>query len=185
MMHNLNPIHKLSGIAQNQGIESWADLIQYVRKLPYGRTSNRSDLSLVFSEQQGTCSSKHALLKAVANENKIADVRLILCIYKMNKINTPGIGNALSKHKISYIPEAHCYLQIGPKKLDCTSTEADLDRIKMDILEEIEITPEQVGQFKIDYHQAYLKGWLKREKLDLSFAEIWAIREQCIANLSI
>jgi len=65
--------------------------------LPYGRTANRTDLSLVISEQKGTCSSKHALLKEVADLNGIKGIDLIIGIYKMSEANTPGIGDELSK----------------------------------------------------------------------------------------
>ena len=71
----------------------WDELVSYIKELPYGRISNREDLTLVLSEQKGSCSSKHVLLKTVAVENQMEDVGLFIGIYKMTRENTPGIGS--------------------------------------------------------------------------------------------
>lgn len=167
------------------GISTWTQLIAYIKQLPYGRTSNRTDLSLVITEQKGTCSSKHALLKKVADLNEIKGIDLVIGIYKMSETNTPGIGNELSQNDLSYIPEAHCYLKVDGKQTDYTATDASFEKIKNDILEEIAITPDQITQFKVDYHQAYLKSWLETNEHHRTFEEVWQIREKCIYNLSV
>jgi hypothetical protein len=141
-------------------------------------------LELVLSENRGTCSSKHAFIKAVAMENDVTDLKLIIGIYKMTETNTPKIGNEISKNHLAYLPEAHCYLKYGDKTIDITADNSDFDNIKTAILEEIEIEPYQIGQFKIDYHKAFIQKWIMQEKLSLTLAEIWAIREKCIENLS-
>ena len=68
----------------NLGINNWNELTKYIQNLPYGRNSNRHDLSLVLREKQGTCSSKHAFLKEIAAENKLENIKLYIGIYKMN-----------------------------------------------------------------------------------------------------
>jgi hypothetical protein len=45
---------------KNLGINNWNELTKYIQNLPYGRNANRKDLSLILTEQKGTCSSKHA-----------------------------------------------------------------------------------------------------------------------------
>ena len=159
------------------------DLIEKVKNIPYGRNSNRDDFSLVISENKGTCSSKHAYLKDFANKNNIQNVQLIIGIYKMNETNT-NIGNLLSQNNIAYIPEAHCYLKINDKIIDATSKDSDLNKIKEDLINEIEIEPFQVGNFKVNYHQEFIKKWLLETNLIFSFDEIWKIREKCITKLS-
>ena len=52
------------------GIETLQQAFNYIAKLPYGRNSNRIDFSLVVKESKGTCSSKHAFLKSLINEQK-------------------------------------------------------------------------------------------------------------------
>lgn len=113
MNYQLTSEDKLTATIKNSGIESWNELIEFVKKLLYGRNSNRVDFGLVISEKKGSCSSKHAFLKKVADLNKVENVKLVLGIYKMNQLNTPNIGNVLIENSIDFIPEAHCYSAIG------------------------------------------------------------------------
>lgn len=158
--------------------------MSFLRKLPYGRNAQRGDLSLIFSENKGTCSSKHATLKTIAIEQGIDEVHLILCIYKMNARNTPGIGPHIADAGLGYIPEAHCYLDIDGEKVDLTSTSASIARIENDILLEEKISPEQVNIYKVNTHKTFVQNWLASEQLQKTFEEIWSIREQCIVSLS-
>jgi len=173
----------LTQLIQSKGIKNWFGLLEYVRHIPYGRNANRTDVFLVIKEHQGTCSSKHALLKTVADLNSIP-VTLIMGIYKMNMNNTPKIGNVLEEHHLEYIPEAHCYLRIGDQTTDVTSASSSFDRIQDAVLLEQAITPEQVGVYKVDFHKAFIKEWIVENNISLSFEEVWNLREQCIKNLS-
>jgi hypothetical protein len=159
-------------------------LIEKVKNIPYGRNANRYDFSLVLSENKGTCSSKHAFLKDFADNNGIENVKLFIGIFKMNEANTPKLGNLLSNNNIEYIPEAHCYLKINQVPVDVTTVDSFYDKIKQDIIEEIEITPKQVSDFKVEYHKAFLKKWINETNQNNIFEEIWDIREQCILKLS-
>ena len=125
------------------------ELINKVKNIPYGRNANRYDFTLVRSENKGTCSSKHAFLKDFADKNEIKNVKLYIGIFKMNEVNTPKLGDLLSKNNIKYIPEAHCYLKINQIPVDATTSDSFYDKIKHDILEEIEIIPNQVSDFKV------------------------------------
>lgn len=158
--------------------------IQFVKNLPYGRTTDRANPDLVLIELKGSCSTKHALLKKLALEQGISTVSLYLCLFKMNGNNTPKLEEVLQKHDISYIVEAHCILSVNGEFIDVTSETSDYDSLKNDILELVEIQPEQIGDFKVDYHQTYLKKWLKKRNSEYSFEEFWSIREQCIKVLS-
>lgn len=162
---------------------TWKETLLFVKNLPYRRNSNRTDFSLVITEKIGTCSSKHAYLKDFADKKNIENVKLVIGIYKMKESNTK-IGNILSENNIEYIPEAHCYLKIDGIPLDCTTSNSNFDKIKKDILQEIEIDPYQVADFKIDFHQNYIKKWLFETNSKFSFDQIWKIREKCIENLS-
>ena len=102
----------------------------------------------------------------------------------MNESNTSGIGTHITDHQLDYIPEAHCYLNINGQRLDLTNPDSDINRIKNDILSETEIKPDQVGQYKVKYHKNYIQSWVVDHKIKLSFDEVWAIRELCIAELS-
>lgn len=161
------------------------ELIDKIKNLPYGRNANRYDFSLVISENKGTCSSKHAFLKDYADKNEIENVKLYIGIFKMSEANTPKLGDFLLRNNIEYIPEAHCYLKINQIPVDVTTSDSFYDKIKQDIMEEIEIIPNQVSDFKVEYHKAFLKKWIKETNQNNNFEEIWEIREQCIEKLSL
>ena len=182
--YKLTSVDNLTLSLNNKGITSWTTLLQFVKNIPYGRNENRTNFSLVISENKGTCSSKHAYLKQIALLNNIDNVQLILGMYKMNAINTPKIGDTLLKNNLSYLPEAHCYLKISGKRVDVTTAQSDIENIVDHILIEKEIQPNQVIDFKVAYHQKFLKKWIKENKIPFTFHEIWKIREQCIINLS-
>lgn len=180
----IKPIGQLSKQVIKLGVTNSLDLVSFIQNIPYGRTVDRGNLALVLTENKGTCSSKHALIKAIAMENGITDLKLIIGIYKMTEKNTPKIGQEIAHNNLDYLPEAHCYLKYDNETIDITSANADFDKIKSVILEEIEIEPQQVGQFKIDYHKTFIQKWITDKNLSFSLDEIWTIREQCIANLS-
>lgn len=156
--------------------------MKHIKNLPYGRNSNRTDFLLVLSESKGTCSSKHALLKSLAEENFQTEVKLMLGIFKMNGNNTPKIKNTLDKFGLEYIPEAHNYLRIQGSIYDCTTENYSEINFENDLLNEMEIQPEDVIHKKIEIHQEFLKNWCQENELD--FQEIWEIRENCISALS-
>lgn len=168
----------------SEGISTWKDALEYVKKIPYGRNTNRDDFSLVVKENKGTCSSKHAFLKEIANRNGITDVDLIIGIYKMNEKNTQ-IGYILSDNQLKYLPEAHCYLRQKNKTIDVTNIHSEFEKLKNDVLVEISIQPNQVIEEKISIHQDFIKKWINDQKIALTFDQIWSIREQCIKQLSL
>jgi len=50
------------------GCTDWKAALCYVKKIPYARNSDGNNFHLVLGEQCGTCSTKHALLVALAEE---------------------------------------------------------------------------------------------------------------------
>lgn len=175
---------ELTELAKSNGISSWNELTEFIKNLPYGRNKNRTDLRLVLSEKKGTCSSKHALLKSIADLNKVPNIDLVIGIYRMTESNTPKIGTELTNNSIDYIPEAHCYLKINGKRTDLTTKKSKFQKIEQDIIQEKEIEAEQVAKFKVDYHKEFLKNWLKDNNSKFDFDQLWRIREKCIENLT-
>ncbi len=181
-LHGLNSNDDLTITIVESGVVSWEDLIRTVQQFHYGRNQNRVDLELVWSERKGTCSSKHAFLKMIADLNNISGIELILCIYKMRGSNTSGVGKILTENKIDYIPEAHCYLRTKLGPMDITNVQSNINRIEDDILESQIISVNQVDSFKVNYHKEYIRRWAKQYS-SKSFAEVWDIREKCIEAL--
>lgn len=168
-----------------RGIQSFYQATNYIQNLDYGRNSNKDDLTTIFIDNKGTCSTKHAILKQLANENEIKDIKLVLGIFKMNALNTPKVEMTLSKNRLQYIPEAHTYLKCGNNYFDFTKRGASPDDFINDLLFETEIQSNEINQHKIGIHKVFLDNGLhKNSNIKYSLEEIWRIREQCIQDLS-
>ena len=166
-------------------ILTFKEATEFVRKLKYGRNENKNDLKSVFVDNCGTCSTKHSLLKKLADENNHSEIKLTLGIFKMNSSNTKEIEQTLKTHNLEYLPEAHNYLKYKNEIYDFTKKHSKPSDFVNELLEEIEIKPEQITSFKVDYHKEYLKKWLTENgKIKFTLNEIWKIREKCIENLT-
>ena len=174
----------LTQLVRSTGMVHWEELLSYVAKIPYGRTSNKMNFELILKENRGTCSIKHAFLKQVALNNGIENIQLFIGIYKMTEANTPGIGKVLSSNNLEYLPEAHCYLKVDGIRKDVTAVNSDIQKIEPSLLEEIEIQPNQIGTFKVNFHKRFLTKWIEANQIPFNIDAIWQIREKCIENLS-
>ena len=167
-----------------RGIRSYRDAARYLHELPYGRNADRADFHLVLAEGRGTCSTKHALLAAVAREQDLP-VSLTIGIYDMSERNTPGVGGILSAHGLDSLPEAHCYLKKDGVRVDITRSGVSASEPITRFHQEWTIEPSQIGAHKVALHRQYLRAWLReRPDLQLSFDELWRIRELCIQALA-
>ena len=168
-----------------RGICAFQSAARYLHHLPYGRNTNRADFRLVLDEGCGTCSTKHALLAELAREQQIP-VALTLGIYAMHERNTPGVGPILEQYGLSFLPEAHCYLTYAKSRVDITRSGVEANESIAQFLHEETITPAQIGEYKVELHQKFLRAWLVNEKraVGRTFEEIWGIREECIAALA-
>jgi hypothetical protein len=168
-----------------RGISRFRNAARFVASLPYGRNSNRADHLVVLRENKGTCSTKHSLLARLAQEQNLP-IALCIGIYEMDGLNTPGVGAVLEEHGLTSIPEAHCYLKRGSKRFDVTLAGGNLAREPIDrVLVEVEISPQQVGGYKVQLHQEFIHRWMNAVSLPraFTFAELWAAREACIHAL--
>lgn len=168
-----------------RGIVTFEAAASFVQLLPYRRNRDKDDLLSLFKDGCGTCSTKHALLKQLAVELGIEGLQLVLGLFKMNGRNTPEVASTLGRHGLAYIPEAHCYLKYEGQRLDFTKPNSSPADFVNDLLVEIELLPNQINGFKIDFHKKYLSEWLlENTELDLTLEALWAIREQCIMDLA-
>lgn len=163
---------------------TFEEACNYIQNLPYKRNENKENIFCVLEDLGGTCSTKHAFLKHYADENLIPNVKLMLGIFKMNSKNTPKISKVLKKYNLNEIPEAHNYLKIKNQIHDYTRKNSKPEDFLRDLIEEIEIEPSQITNFKLGYHQKFIKKYLEQNTgIPYSATEIWQIREECIAAL--
>jgi hypothetical protein len=180
----IKPTGRLSQELLSRGIKTFASACQYVRALPYGRNSSRSNRLLVLTEKKGTCSGKHALLAELASEQE-KPVELVLGIFRMTGQTTPPVQSILEQYELDYLPELHTYLRIDGSRLDFTGPENPIEPI-FEFLVEKTIQPNDVETLKTNFHKDFLEDWLRSEGLDDRFdlESIWNIREECIAARS-
>lgn len=168
----------------NLKVKSFVEACKWVDKLDYRRNNDKNNKLVLFEELCGTCSTKHAVLKRLADENGNNYLKLVLGIFKMNSDNTPVITNLLNKFNLKYIPEAHNYLRNNNHMLDFTGIGVNVDEFELDLLEEIEISPDKITDFQVQYHKDYLSRWIEINKIPYILDELWEIREECIATLA-
>lgn len=162
----------------------FSTVADWVKHLPYGRNTDKQDPLILFKEGRRTCSTKHATLYRLAQEQEYEEVALCLGIFRMNRINTSRVVPLLDKYQLDYIPEAHNYLRINGSILDCTWPDSTGSNFEKDLLQEIRIQPDQIGAYKVLWHKRFLQKWCNGQKLPYTPEEIWNIREKCIAALS-
>lgn len=164
----------------DKGARDFRSAARYVMVLSYGRNTDRSDYRLVLEEGRGTCSTKHALLAALAREHG-SPVELRLGIYEMTGRNTPNVGPVLRRYGLDLVPEAHCYLAHRGTRVDLTRTGNGGEPIQA-LLHEEEIEPSQIGAYKVERHRDFVRDWATARGLDPE--TVWQAREECIGALS-
>ena len=182
--YEIVPGGHVSELFLSQGLTDLRSVLRWVQALRYERISNARDVSLVVQEQRGTCSSKHAVVALLANEQGWHDVKLVGIIYKMTEENTPGVGVVLKQRGISYVIEAHTMLRFKGLPVDITGISTGSRRALDDMLEEREMTVSELLSEKVLWHKAKWQRWLESHPNGYTFEENWLIREACIDALS-
>ncbi|WP_225875492.1 MULTISPECIES: hypothetical protein [Chryseobacterium] len=167
----------------NRDIEDFHAACKYISNLPYKRNLDKNNIQCVFNDLGGTCSTKHAVLRKLALENKHSEIRLILGIFKMDSEYTFKIKNTLQKFNLNYIPEAHNYLKIEDEYFDFTKPDSHYNQFKDKLLIEKEIEYNEITSVKVSFHKDFLMRWIAEENILYNLDEIWEIREQCIKDL--
>jgi hypothetical protein len=164
------------------GFDSFEDLAEHVRKLPYGRIANTEDPLAVLRQGCGTCSAKHQLLATIAQDSGHSEVQLTVGIYEMSEDNTPGVGTVLKAASLTSIPEAHCYLSIEGERVDYTGLSAGSSSPFAALLAEHTVSPSNLPRIKVELHKRAIGAWARNRGISKEAA--WATREACVAALA-
>jgi len=98
-------------------INRFIDACRYVQDLPYGYNTNRDDLMILFKENMGTCTTKHAVIATLGNELNLP-IAKIIGIYAMTEEIVTGTNEILDKYDLPYVPMVHCFLTYGDYRVD-------------------------------------------------------------------
>jgi hypothetical protein len=99
------------------GIESFFEACYYVQNLLYGYNTDRDDLMILFKENKGTCTTKHAVIATLANELNLPVAKYV-GIYAMTEEIVTGTRKILAKYGLPYVPMVHCFLVYGSYRVD-------------------------------------------------------------------
>ncbi len=182
----LRPAGDITAQFLTVGVADFRRAAAYLNRLPYGRNTRREDGRAVLKDGRGTCSTKHALLAALAAELHMDEIALTLGLFKMTERNTPGVGAVLAQYDLPYMPEAHCYIRYREMRVDITRSGQEPSEPISQLMHETPISPEQIGAYKTDWHQRLIQQWVTASDMakGRSWEEVWRIREACIAALS-
>lgn len=115
----IQPAGIITRVFLDLGIHRFQDACKYVHALPYGYNSDRDDLMILFRENRGTCTTKHAVIATLAGELNLP-VSKKVGIYAMTEDLVSGTDAILEKFRLPYIPMIHCFLSSGDHRVDLT-----------------------------------------------------------------
>lgn len=101
------------------GIPTFQEACRYVQQLPYGYNSDKDDLLILFKENLGTCTTKHAVIGTLAEEMDIP-IEKNIGIYRMTEKIVTGTDAVLEKYDLPYVPMLHCFLVYDRYRVDLT-----------------------------------------------------------------
>jgi hypothetical protein len=178
----LPKISPLARLCEQRGLSTFHRVADRVHRLPYGRNGDPRDVRCVLEEGRGTCSTKHALLAALAQEHGV-ELPLMLGIFEMDAINTPAVTAVLRDAGLPCLPEAHCFLLWGKTRVDLTGLRMSLG--ERHFLVEERIRPGDIVDGKARRHREYLERWRHERSLTKRWSvdALWAVRERCMMAL--
>ena len=115
----VTPSGLMSAKFRDLDIHSFQAACRYVLELPYGYNSDKNDLMILFKENMGTCTTKHAVIGTLAAELDLPVTKHV-GIYRMTEDLVTGTGAILDKYKLPNVPMLHCFLVYERYRVDLT-----------------------------------------------------------------
>jgi hypothetical protein len=101
------------------GVHNFKDACIYVHNLEYGYNSNPDDQNILFKENKGSCTTKHATIAGLAEEMQIPLYKTV-GIYKFTEEIVEGASKILTKYNLPFVPMVHCFLVYEKYRFDLT-----------------------------------------------------------------
>ncbi len=115
----ITPSGEMSRKFLELGIKSFKEASEYVHNVDYGYNSNYDDHMIFFKEKKGSCTSKHAVIAALAKELNIPLYKHV-GIYKFIEEVSTGTNEILDKYHVPFVPMIHCFLVYKNLRFDLT-----------------------------------------------------------------
>lgn len=101
------------------GVADFHGACHWLQALPYGRNSRSDDLMVLFEDGCGTCTTKHGVAAALAEELGLP-ARKYIVFYRLDERIRAGIGAHLATAGVEFVPNTHCVLGEGGRFADLT-----------------------------------------------------------------
>jgi hypothetical protein len=101
-------------------ISSFKEAALYVHNMEYRYNTKKDDRMILFKDNCGTCTTKHAVIANLAEELDIPLYKHV-CVYKFTEEITTGANEILEKYEIPYVPLVHCFLVYDKYSFDLTA----------------------------------------------------------------
>ncbi|MFX1277779.1 MAG: hypothetical protein ACFFA3_00070 [Promethearchaeota archaeon] len=101
------------------GVKSFKEACEYVHNMEYGYNTTYEEKMILFIEELGTCTTKHAIIAGLAEELGIPLYKHV-GIYKFTEEISTGANDIMTKYNIPYIPMTHCFLVYNENRFDLT-----------------------------------------------------------------
>jgi len=115
----IKPVGEISRKFIDLGIKSYREACDYVHNLEYGYNTDYDDKMVLFKENKGTCTTKHAVIAGLAEELELPLYKHV-GIYKFTEEISTGTNEILKKYNIPYVPMTHCFLVYKDFQFDLT-----------------------------------------------------------------
>lgn len=148
------------------GIDTFQKACRFVHELPYGYNSDRDDRMILFRENFGSCTTKHAVIATLAEELGLPVVKSV-GIYAMTEDIVAGADEILEKYNLPYVPMLHCFLVHGDQRVDLTEGNHNGKKISIDsFLFTRQVIPNITAKDEyLLYRNALSESILKRKEL--------------------
>ncbi len=162
------------------GINRFIDACRYVQDLPYGYNTNRDDLMILFKENMGTCTTKHAVIATLGNELNLP-IAKIIGIYAMTEEIVTGTNEILDRYDLPYVPMVHCFLAYGDYRIDLSEGNNNgKNRSIEDFLYTVRVEPNISGKDEYLLYRKALKDHIltRKEMTGVDIVRILHAREE-------
>ncbi len=162
----LTPVGPVSEEFLRRSLRRFHDACRWVHELPYGYNSDRDDLMILFKESMGTCTTKHAVIGTLAQEQGL-DIRKHIGIYAMTEEIVSGTRRLLEEFGLPYIPMVHCFLVHGRFRVDLTEGNRNGKNRSIEDFLHVEEVPAAISEKDeyLRYRRALTEKILRRPEL--------------------
>ena len=166
------------------GISDFHGACRWLQALPYGKNSRSDDLMVLFEDGCGTCTTKHGVAAALAEELGLP-ARKFVVFYKLDATVLPGVTPRLAEAGVDFVPNTHCLLGEAGRFADLTHGN---DTGKLKDLVDFELYVQVPAHFTSEaLTELYAWGaqWYRGQYADLRRHDVNALRDlrrACLAE---